>query len=142
MLQMHLLTSLGNKYYQDASRWGCCATTRSDCGANLAVGCVDGSMIYQTTASGSGSLTNSLITLAWYVPSTQIPNANSRLTATVHQFGQPPRIDPFRSATLHTCLKTSATPPTLKSTLSAVYHPWTGLTIVPLLWLQQRQRLP
>ncbi|KAH5142113.1 hypothetical protein HBH70_081440 [Parastagonospora nodorum] len=57
------ICDLGNKYYQDASRWGCCATTRSDCGANLAVGCVNGNMIYRATASGSESLSNSLITL-------------------------------------------------------------------------------
>jgi hypothetical protein len=68
----------GNTYYQGGSQWACCATTRAGCG-NLAIGCVDGSMIYRATATGTDPLSNSLITRAWYVLSTIISNEGSCL---------------------------------------------------------------
>jgi hypothetical protein len=64
-----LTMSLGNTYYQAGQQWACCSTTRAGC-ANMPIGCVNGNMIYSVTATGGSSLTNSLVTRAWYVETT------------------------------------------------------------------------
>ncbi|KAH8709986.1 hypothetical protein GQ44DRAFT_763285 [Phaeosphaeriaceae sp. PMI808] len=53
----------GNTYYQAGGQWACCTTTRAGC-LNMPINCVNGNMIYRATATGSTSLTNTLITRA------------------------------------------------------------------------------
>jgi hypothetical protein len=117
-----LTLSTGGTYYQANGQWACCSTDMAGC-SNLAIGCANGNMIYRATQTGSSSLTNSLITRAWYVSKRmQISAARPYLIfSTAHRSGLHQRIGLSVFATRPSYSRTSVIL-VQKSTLFVVFH--------------------